>query len=239
MENVETIIEDLIADNLNKILEFNPYSKYDGVNNSKDFIKMISNDPAFAPFGLDTEKYVVGRVGGNLVTSIHRKIGDLYEEILLVLLEHTFDLSKEYLKYSLKLNIDGEEQKRTTDGRILIKDVTDPKLKKRLGDIVGDKYSGLALEVRSCYQIGDSKRIQADVHMATALQHKKVLPIMLIFCNSSLVSPVKRLKMIWQVYEGKETFDFIKHLTDYDLFATLMRHKKKSEMIMNKVFNMF
>ena len=62
---------------------------------------------------------------------------------------------------------------------------------------------GMAFEVRSCYQIGDSKRIQADRDLALSLKRDQIEPIMLIFCVISLSSPVRRLSNYWTIYEGK------------------------------------
>lgn len=36
-------------------------------------------DPVFSIFGLDSEEYLGATLAGGTVTSIHRKIGDIYE----------------------------------------------------------------------------------------------------------------------------------------------------------------
>ena len=73
--------------NLNKVLQFDPYKSYKGVNNRKQFMQLIAKDPAFGTFGLEDERYIIARVGGNLVTSLHRKIGDMYEALFAYLLK--------------------------------------------------------------------------------------------------------------------------------------------------------
>jgi hypothetical protein len=236
--NIEERLKHIISHSLGKISDFDGYKKFEGVSNAEDFKKLMRRDPAFAPFCLDREKYVVARIGGNLITSIHRKLGDLYEEILLELLNDKYGFSKEYLKFSLDIVIDGKEQKRTTDGRLILSDIDNKELKDKVANLVIDGYDGLAMEVRSCYQIGDSKRIQADDHMATALKALNIEPKLVILCNTSLVSPVKRLSKNWTVYQGEDSFEYIKNLTDFDLYQFLLDNKTLIEPLMDDVFDM-
>jgi len=86
--------------------------------------------------------------------------------------------------------------------------------------------AGIGFEIRSCYQIGDSKRIQADWDMAIALSEKNLIPVMLIFCNTSLRSPVTRLAQSWTLFEGEDTFQFIHELTGFDLYGFFRNHRK-------------
>jgi len=234
----EEKIKSIIVDSLSKISEFDGYAKYDGVTTPSDFKDLIKKDPAFSPFCLDRDKYVIARIVGNLITSIHRKLGDLYEEIILELLHNKYNFDKEYLKFALNLKIDGKTQKRTTDGRLELDDIKNPSLRKEVQDLIKGDYKGLAMEVRSCYQIGDSKRIQADVHMSDALKHLNIEPKLVIMCNTSLVSPVKRLKNHWTVYQGKESFDFIHQLTDFNLYQYLMDNQSLIKPLMDDVFDM-
>jgi hypothetical protein len=234
----EERVKSIIVDSLSKISEFDGYAKYDGVTTPSDFKDLIKKDPAFSPFCLDRDKYVIARIGGNLITSIHRKLGDLYEEIILELLHNKYQFDKEYLKFALNIKIDGKTQKRTTDGRLELDDIKNPNLRKEVQDLIKGDYKGLAMEVRSCYQIGDSKRIQADVHMSDALKHLNIEPKLVIMCNTSLVSPVKRLKNHWTVYQGKESFDFIHQLTDFNLYQYLMDNQSLIKPLMDDVFDM-
>jgi hypothetical protein len=236
---MEERLLEIVENHLLKILAFNPYANFEGVNSTEDFMRVIEKDPAFAPFSLNREKYVTARFGGKLVTSLHRKLGDLYEELILVLLSKKFGLTKIYLKYALQLQIDQESQTRTTDGRIMLADVPNTELQNIVRSCLSDNYKGLALEVRSCYQIGDSKRIQADVHMALALKTLNIEPIMLIFCATSLESPVRRLSKIWTLHEGNQAFGFVKQLTEFDLFAFLMQNKERFRIIIDQIFDKF
>jgi hypothetical protein len=78
--------------NIRKVLEFAPYKSYSGVNNRDEFKQLISNNPAFGMLGLDDDRYIIARVRGNLVTSLHRKLGDMYETLFTYLLKDSFSL---------------------------------------------------------------------------------------------------------------------------------------------------
>lgn len=218
---------------LNKVLEFDPYKSYKGVNNRNQFKNLMMSDPAFASLGLNDDRYVIARVGGNLVTSLHRKIGDMYEALFGYLLQKKYNMTAEELNFSVDVRIGGRTQKRSTDGLIKKEKFTEkiPHLFK--------SFDGIGFELRSCYQIGDSKRIQADYDMSLALKAKNILPIMLIFCTTSLKSPVARLSKSWTLYEGEDSFEVVKQFSDFDLYAFMISHKKTFETIIDKVFSTF
>ena len=216
--------------NIRKVSEFNPYKSYSGVNNKEEFQQLIANDPAFGSLGLDDERYIIARVGGNLVTSLHRKLGDMYENLFAYLLKESFGLNENELHFSVNVKIGKRDQVRSTDG-LIRKD-------KFNQNIPSDwiKYEGIGFEVRSCYQIGDSKRIQADYDMSLALKSYEILPVMLIFCNTSLKSPVLRLSKSWELYEGRNSFDLVHTITGFDLYNFLQRN---SELLKKEIDNIF
>ena len=215
----------LTENHLNKVVGFDPFKKFPGVSDRASFGKMVSADPAFAPFGLNDDRYIVARLGGNLVTSLHRKIGDLYEDLFQYLLRCRFGLEEEFLKFSVEVTIGDRTQTRSTDGvvpRSSLENVELPLLERAWRDT-----DGLAFELRSCYQIGDSKRIQADWDMALALQQINLTPVMLVFCNTSLRSPVSRLSESWRLFEGEAAFGFIEDLTGFDLESFLKSNQPR------------
>lgn len=235
-EELKQQLLEIVERNLNVIKKYDPYYRFPGMNCKEDFIKAIKNDPAFVNFGLDNEKYVTARIGGNLITSLHRKVGDIYEEcVSRILVEKIPGVDEEDAHWSLEINIDGNNQLRSTDGAIFI-DKLQGDVKTRVLDIIerlkqqnplyhDKQFRGLAFEVRSCYQIGDSKRIQADEHMAKKLLSMSILPVMLIFCNTSLRSPVSRLKETWSLHEGEDSFKLFNEITGFDLFKFLEENK--------------
>ena len=226
----ENELLDLAINNIRKVLEFNPYKSYKGVNNREEFQQVIANDPAFGVSRLDDERYIIARVGGNLVTSLHRKLGDMYEALFGYLLQKSFNLKENELYFSVEVNIGERTQIRSTDG-LIRRDKFNVRVPKTWME-----YEGVGFEVRSCYQIGDSKRIQADYDMSLALRSSKILPIMLVFCNTSLRSPLNRLSKSWSLYEGKESFDLAKVITGFDLYDFL---NNNSQILRQEVDNIF
>lgn len=224
---------DLAIANLRKVLEFNPYKSYKGVNNREQFRQVIANDPAFGVLGLDDERYIIARVGGNLVTSLHRKIGDMYEALFAYLLEKSFDLTENEPHFSVEVKIGERTQTRSTDG-LIRRDKFNHRVPK-----TWMHYQGIGFEVRSCYQIGDSKRIQADYDMSLALKSYEILPIMLVFCNTSLRSPLNRLSKSWEVYEGKDSFDWVQTITGFNLYKFLNSNSQTFKKEIDNIFSNF
>lgn len=220
LSGLEKSILNIAIANLEKVKEFDPFSSYGGVRSKSDFIELIDRDPAFSNIGLGNDRYVMARIGGNLITSLHRKIGDMYENIFSFLLREKFNISEDDLHYSVDVKINDRVQTRSTDGMI-----PRSKFLSSFPDHWKD-YDAVGFELRSCYQIGDSKRIQADYDMALALRSRGILPVMLIFCNTSLKSPVARLSKSWELYQGEETFGVIRGVTEFDLFAFMQEHKE-------------
>jgi hypothetical protein len=232
-------LRELISHHLLQIARFDPFAKFPGVKSANDFLKLIGNDPAFAPFDLAREKYIAARVGGNLITSIHRKIGDLYEDITQEILSTTLGISRESLAYSLDLTIGKKKQTRSTDGRILLDEIQNLDTRNRVSTMIPLGSTGLALEIRSCYQIGDSKRIQADRDMALALRKILLSPVMLVYCETSLRSPIIRLSQYWDLKEGNAAFDYIHQLTGFDLLRFLNENKSFIKERMEMIFQKF
>jgi hypothetical protein len=232
MINEEKVLN-IAVSNIRRVLEFNPYKSYSGINNREEFQTLLANDPAFGALGLDDERYVIARVGGNLVTSLHRKIGDLYEGIFAYLVKETYGINDDELHYGVEVKIGDRLQVRSTDGLIT---------KEKYNEFIPEqwlKFDGIGFEVRSCYQIGDSKRIQADYDMALALKANNIKPIMLIMCSTSLKSPVARLAKSWELYEGANSFDLIRIITGFDLYTFLQNNSQILKAEIERVLTNF
>ncbi len=116
MQQLEEQLRFIIRKHLSVVTRFNPYSRFEGVETREDFLRMIGSDPAFRHFFLDNEQYAIARVGGNMITSLHRKLGDLYEDIFKALLTHHFSPLNLDLDFRLQILVDEELQERSTDG---------------------------------------------------------------------------------------------------------------------------
>jgi len=223
---LESRLVEIIKSELSVSLE------YERISQVKLEFERYKTDPVFSLFLMDSEAVALARARGAFVMSITRKLGDLYERSVKEILKDRLCLADSEIRYSAK--IAGEI--RTLEARILLDDVKEETLRLRVRDIMnetilkaGAKYQakrdfqGLGFEVRYCYQIGDSKRIQADLHMARNLFENNILPIMLIFCSTSLEDPVKRFRerSYWTVVEGIEAYSFLKELTGFDFYSFL------------------
>lgn len=223
----------IVLSDIQKVMKFSPYKKFVGIKNRQEFGELIARDPAFGHLGLADDRYLVARVGGNLVTSLHRKLGDMYERIFSYLLRETYNVAAEDVHYSVEVMIGDRVQLRSTDGVIR---------PENYGDMIPENWKnseGIGFEVRSCYQIGDSKRIQADYDMALKLKAAGIVPVMLIMCATSLRSPVSRLAKSWDLYEGKQSFALIQQLTGYDLASFFTTNEKVIKAEMDKVLSTF
>ena len=82
------------------------------------------------------------------------------------------------------------------------------------------------MEVRHCYQTGDSKRTQADEAMARNLLVSGILPIMPLFCNQSNPVIISRYRSVWVVKQGMESYDLVKEFSGFDFYDFMVRNKK-------------
>lgn len=229
----ETELLHIAINNLRKVRGFNPYKNYYGIKSREEFKQLIALDPAFGILGLDDDRYIIARVGGNLVTSLHRKLGDMYESLFRYLLINSFALNENDLHFSVEVQIGDRVQLRSTDG-LIKKD----KFNQRIPE-TWMKYQGIGFEVRSCYQIGDSKRIQADYDMSLALKSCEILPVMLVFCNTSLKSPLIRLSKSWELYEGMSSFNLVESLTGFNLYHFLQNNSSILKQEIDHIFTNF
>lgn len=81
------------------------------------------------------------------------------------------------------------------------------------------------MEVRHCYQTGDSKRTQADEAMARHLLLSGILPLMPLFCNQSNPGIVSRYRSVWVVKQGAEAYDMITTFSGFDFYDFLKRNR--------------
>lgn len=142
---IEDELLSLAVKNIRKVLEFSHYKSYKGIKSREEFQQLISRDPAFGILGLDDERYVIARVGGNLVTSLHRKLGDMYEALFGYLLKQSFNLNENELHFGVEVKIGDRIQVRSTDG-LIRKDKFNHRIPKRWTE-----FEGVGFEVRSCY----------------------------------------------------------------------------------------
>ncbi len=202
---------------------------------SKDrLLKIYAEDPVFSVFGLDSTEYIGATLAGGTITSIHRKLGDIYEDSITTIFSKTLSLTTDQLQYTATIVIDNEDQDRTIDAYVQF-DQVEPDARNRiktyciaeLNKLTSNAQvtlKGVGMEVRHCYQTGDSKRAQADEHMARHLFVSGILPIVPFFCGQSNRSIVSRYRSVWVVKEAMESYDMVRQMTGYDFCDFLKRN---------------
>ena len=207
-------------------------------------IAAFQADPTWPHFGFDSPEFLQYQAVGNYYTAIFRKVGDLFEGVIQEIVQSQLGISREEQKHEFEIVVDGVTQHRSLDVAIELQKIKDRKVRtavaKALETLTGDKSpDATVIELRGCYMIGDSKRINADEHAAKAARSVGLSPVMLIFCSTSLTSPVKRLRKSWNLYEGAEAYDFIKRVTGFDLQAFFEEISPDLKEVTNKLLGIF
>ncbi len=232
---LEQALYDLTMEHLAKLAEYVPGQiKKKGTRDA--LLRAYQQDPVFSIFGLDSIEYLCATLAGGTVTSIHRKIGDIYEACIKTIFMHVFKQSADNVTYGAVIRSGDEQENRSADAYLQF-DRLDSASRKRvstycqtvvatLTDNPQIKLVGVGLEVRHCYQTGDSKRTQADEAMARHLLLSGILPVMPLFCNQSNPDIVNRYKSVWIVKQGHEAYDLVKTFTGFDFYDFLQRNRE-------------
>ena len=134
---------------------------------SSTLVERYQADPLFSMFGLDTPEYVAATLGGGTVTSIHRKLGDLYERCVQTILSTQLNTPLERLTYATPIASGDRDESRTADAYVRFEWIGERRRRAKVESYCGDQLRmltddpqvtlvGLGLEVRHCYQTGDS-----------------------------------------------------------------------------------
>jgi hypothetical protein len=147
----------------------------------------------------------------------------------------TLNLSAEDVTYSATIRSGDVEETRTADAYLRFDRLAKPRAKRiaaycrnelrKLTDSPQVNLVGVGMEVRHCYQTGDSKRMQADEAMARHFLVSGILPIMPLFCNQSNPSVIRRYRSVWVVKEGMESYDLVKEFSGYDFYGFMKRNR--------------
>jgi hypothetical protein len=201
-----------------------------------ELLSAYQGDPVFSIFGLDSPEYLGATLAGGTVTSIHRKIGDIYEACVKAIFMHALKLTATQVTYSAIIRSgDGEEQ-RSADAYLQFDRLKEPS-RRRVAEYCQSEVEkltpspninliGIGMEVRHCYQTGDSKRTQADEAMARHLLLSGILPVMPLFCNQSNAGIISRYRSVWVIKEGHAAYDMIREMSGYDFFDFLRRNRE-------------
>jgi hypothetical protein len=193
-------------------------------------------DPVFSIFGLDSLEYLAATLAGGTVTSIHRKLGDIYEACVKTIFMKSLSLSPTDVTYSTIIRSGDIEEDRSADAYLQF-DKLDTATRRRVSAYCRAEVAkvtsnpkidliGVGMEVRHCYQTGDSKRTQADEALARHFLLSGILPVMPLFCNQSNPGIVSRYRSVWVIKQGMESYDLVKTFSGYDFFDFLKRNRE-------------
>jgi len=196
----------------------------------------FADDPVYSIFGLDSPEYIAAALAGGTITSIHRKIGDAYEECVRTIFSTQYQLTAEQVRYKAMIPSGDRQLRRSLDVYFALKDIPRTRRKswasyadsqlKQISPTPKVDIEAIGFEVRHCYQSADSKRVQADEAMARHCIVSGILPVMLIFCAQSNQSVVGRYRSLWVVTEGHASYDLVKVQTGFDFYAFLLDNKE-------------
>jgi len=233
---LEARLHDLVMGHLARLSEYvpGPVKKAGGLKNA--LLKRYREDPVYSIFGLDSPEYLAATLGGGTATSIHRKIGDIYEAVVGEVTMARLGLSKEQITYAGSIRSGDVAETRTADVSIVL-DNLGRRDRERIAFFCQEELRkltstpkvqlvGLAMEVRHSYATGDSKRTQADEAMARHLLVSGILPVMPLFSNQSNPGIVQRYRSVWVVKEGLESYDMIEALCKFRLYDFMVRNRR-------------
>lgn len=237
MDELDQILFDRVMDHLSKIDGYVPGPVKKSGGTKELLLENYKTDPLFSIFGLDSPEYIFATLSGGTVTSIHRKIGDVYEDVVRTIFVHRLGLSFEDISYSAAIQSGSEIEDRTADAYLQF-DKLEPEDRVRVEQFCQDELLkltsnpqmnmiGVGMEIRHCYQTGDSKRAQADEALGRHFVLSGILPIVPFFCNQSNPSIIRRYRQrsIWVVKEGLESYAAVKSLSGYDMFDFMNRNR--------------
>jgi hypothetical protein len=227
---------DIIMEHLAELGDYLPGPVRKAGGTKDHLLRRYREDPVYSIFGLDSTEYLAATLAGGTVTSIHRKLGDVYEGCVRAIFMHTYGLTADEVVYRATIRSGDSDETRSTDTYLQF-DRLPQDARRRIGKYCGRelrqltstpqvKLIGLGMEVRHCYQTGDSKRTQADEAMARHLLVSGILPIMPLFCNQSNPGIVQRYRSVWVVKQGMESYDMVRAISAYDFYGFLQRNKE-------------
>lgn len=226
----------LIMVHLAKLEAYVPGSHKRGGGGKTELLAKYAADPLFRIWGFDSNEYVTAALAGGTITSIHRKLGDIYQDAVKMIFMTTLAQTAAHVAYSAVIVSGTKDENRSADAYLQFDRLKSPAkegimkwCKTELGKLAPSpklKLIGVGMEIRHCYQTGDSKRTQADEAMARHLLVAGVLPVMPIFCTQSNPTVIRRYRSLWIVRQGMESYDMVRTFTGFDFYTFLKSNRE-------------
>jgi len=236
-KGLEKTLRSTILRHLSKLRSYEPAhgrgaNKLDAAKLRRTF----SEDPVYSVFGLDSPQYIAAALAGGTITSIHRKIGDAYEECARIIFSTQYGLPAQEMRYTALISSGDRRTKRSLDVYMKLSNM--PRMRRKAWSTFVSKaleqfasapkvrIEAIGLEVRHCYQSADAKRVQADEAMARHCIVSGILPIMLVFCAQSNRSVMSRYRSLWIVTEAHAAYELVKAHSGFDFYRFLLANKR-------------
>ena len=209
----------------------------------EQFQSLYTSDPFYHWIGLDSPLTYAAHKAAGGITSVYRQIGIACQWIFHQMLQDHLGLSSEEAAWSYVIG----SRKLSLDGRIVIDDVKDLKVREkvkqwidaagRLAGLQNDTLQGIkgcVFEVRQGYKSKDSKRQNADIANAANAYAHKYMPVIILFSTQIDSDVARRYKeRHWIILTGttngsstESTYAFCREVIGYDLAAFFERRSK-------------
>lgn len=176
---IDQSLFDLTMAHLAKLEEYVPGPVKKAGGGKDALIAKYHADPLYSIWGLDSPEYAAATLSGGTITSIHRKLGDIYQDVVKNIFMKTLGQRASDVTYSAVITSGTKDENRSADAYLQFDRLKDPARQrivdwcstelKKLAANPQLKLLGVGMEIRHCYQTGDSKRTQADEAMARHL----------------------------------------------------------------------
>ena len=237
-EELQQNLKAIILKHLSRLEQYKPaHGRGASKLTAAELRETFAKDPVYSIFGLDSPEYIAATLAGGTITSIHRKIGDAYEECIRTIFLTQYRLTSEQTQYTAVISSGDRQRRRSLDVYLALNDLQAARRRswaryaqeclEQISPAPQVRITAIGFEVRHCYQSADSKRVQADEAMARHCIVSGILPVMLIFCAQSNRSVINRYRSLWIVSEGLESYELVKTQTGFDFYAFLLAHKEE------------
>ncbi len=112
---LEQTLFDITIRHLGKLDSYIPGPVKKAGKAKEELLQRYRQDPVFSIFGLDSAEYIAAALSGGTITSIHRKLGDIYENSVAAIFSHSLGLAAEDIRYSATIVVDDEAETRSID----------------------------------------------------------------------------------------------------------------------------
>lgn len=233
---LELELSQLISKHLARLEGYVPAHGRGGAKlTAAELAQAFAEDPVYAIFGLDSPEYVAAALAGGTITSIHRKLGDVYEAAVRLIFAAQYGIPETALHYTALIAAGDRQNERSLDVYLPLESM--PTLWQqrwlsyahealhRISPAPRIELTAIGVEVRHCYQSADSKRVQADEAMARHCLVSGILPVMMVFCGQSNRMVLNRYRSLWIVTEGLDSYNLLQQQTGFDFYGFLQAHR--------------